>query len=190
MSHGAGAPAPPSTFEALHRARIRGLVPLDVMGDVDELVQAALLQVTKRGVMLTPEGLVRHEELLGAWRATLDIDALANAYEGFLRVNQRVKDLCADWQRSPRGVDELIRVVDRLSGVVDQVLPCLRRAGQTASRFASYGPRLQAALDAAADGDGRFINDPRLDSLHTIWFECHEDFLVSLGRSREEEGSF
>jgi hypothetical protein len=57
-------------------------------------------------------------------------------------------------------------------------------------RFATYTPRLEAALDAAGSGDSRFITDPRVDSMHSVWFECHEDFLVTLGREREDEGSF
>lgn len=190
MSDVAGAPVPPSMLEALHRARIRGLVPLEAMGNVDELVQASLLLVTARGVMLTSEGLARHEELLVAWRATIDPDALAAAYERFLAVNQPVKDLCAGWQRGAGDAEALYLTVDALTGMLDRARPALRRAGQVVPRFATYAPRLQAAVAAAAAGDSRFINDPRQDSVHTIWFECHEDFLTTLGRSREEEGSF
>ena len=50
--------------------------------------------------------------------------------------------------------------------------------------------RIDAALGAAREGDSRFITDPRVDSVHNIWFECHEDYLLTLGRDREEEGSF
>ena len=39
-------------------------------------------------------------------------------------------------------------------------------------------------------GDGRFITDPEVDSIHSIWFECHEDYLTTLGRDRESEGSY
>jgi hypothetical protein len=80
--------------------------------------------------------------------------------------------------------------VDSLSEVVQRVKPALRRAAQTAPRFATYSPRLEAALQTAAAGDDRFITNPRVDSVHNIWFECHEDFLVTLGRDREAEGSF
>jgi hypothetical protein len=80
--------------------------------------------------------------------------------------------------------------VDSLSGILERVKPALHRAGQAVPRFSTYVPRLEAALEAAASGDGRFITDPRVDSVHNIWFECHEDFLTVLGRDREEEGSY
>lgn len=190
MSYETTAPLSTPEFEALHRARICGLVPVDVMGDVGTLVEASLLLVAARGVMLTPEGLVRHEELLGAWRATVDLGALANAYERFLLVNQAVKDLCAGWQRGVGDAEALFMTVSELAGMLERVRPALRRAGQIVPRFATYGPRLQAAIETASGGESRFINDPRQDSVHTIWFECHEDFRTTLGRSREAEGSF
>jgi hypothetical protein len=178
------------SFEALHRARIRGLAPVEDMTDVDDLVEASLLLVTERGCMLTPAGLERHEQLLVAWRDAVDLDVVATAYERFLAVNQPMKDTCAGWQTGSADAEALFVTVDALSGIVQRVKPALRRAAQAVPRFATYTPRLLAALDAAAAGDGRFITDPRVDSLHSIWFECHEDFLVTLGRDREQEGSF
>jgi hypothetical protein len=179
-----------TTFESLHRARIRGLAPVDAMGDVSELVDASLLLVTDHGFMLTPAGLARHEELLAQWRQTAELDALATAYERFLAVNQPTKDICAGWSSGQGDAEALFIAVDSLSEVVQRVKPALSRAAQAAPRFATYTPRLEAALEAVAAGDDRFITNPRVDSVHNIWFECHEDFLVTLGRDREQEGSF
>ena len=53
-------------------------------------------------------------------------------------------------------------------------------------RSASYAARLAAAAHALRDGDTRFVANPRVDSLHQVWFELHEDLLVTLGRSRDE----
>jgi hypothetical protein len=186
----AASPAGSPAFEALHRARIRGLVPVAAMGDVTPLVAEALLLVTARGVMLTPQGLARHDELILAWRSQVDLDPLAKAYERFLTCNQPVKDLCAGWQRGAGDDEALFMAVDALTGLLERARPALRRAGQAVPRFSSYTPRLEAAVAAAGAGDRRYITDPREDSVHTIWFECHEDFLVTLGRSREEEGSY
>jgi hypothetical protein len=179
-----------STFEDLHRARIRGLARAEDMTDVGGLVEASLLVVTERGCMLTPAGLERHEELLVAWRYAVDLGVVTTAYERFLTVNQPMKDTCAGWQSASADPEALFVTVDSLSGIVQRVKPALRRAAQTAPRFGTYAPRLDAALGAAAGGDGRFVTDPRVDSLHSIWFECHEDFLLTLDRDREEEGSF
>jgi hypothetical protein len=56
-------------------------------------------------------------------------------------------------------------------------------------RFGAYARRLEASLDKAAT-DPRFVVSPAVDSFHTVWFECHEDYLLMLGRSREQEGSW
>lgn len=177
-------------FDALHLARVRGLAPRESLGDVDALVDAGLLTLTNSGGILTPAGLARHDELLAQWRETIDLEGLAAAYERFLTVNQPVKDACSRWQGQEDDPEALFLVADELSGLLERVQPALRRAGEAAARFATYPPRLQAALDAAGGGDARFITDPRVDSVHTIWFECHEDFLTTLGRDREEEGSY
>jgi hypothetical protein len=179
-----------SEFEKLHRLRIRSLAPLETLGDVDELVAASLILVTPRGCMLTPAGLARHDELLEQWRGTLDLERVAKSYDRFLAVNQPVKDLCSRWQVEGKSEEALVMAAEDLSEIVDRVGSALRRAGQVVPRFETYEPRLRAALQAARDGDGRFITDPRVDSVHNIWFECHEDYLLTLGRDREQEGSF
>src|SRR5438067_13072531 len=117
-----------TTFESLHQARIRGLAPVDVMGDVSELVDASLLLATDHGFMITPEGLARHEELLAEWRQTADLDALATAYERFLAVNQPAKDICSGWSSGKSDAEALFIAVDSLSEVVQRVKPALRRA--------------------------------------------------------------
>jgi pyruvate,orthophosphate dikinase len=50
-----------------------------------------------------------------------------------------------------------------------------------------YAHRLDAAAASAADGDGRFIASPRVDSYHGVWFELHEDLIRLAGRTREDE---
>src|ERR1700716_2064868 len=144
-----------TSFEALHRARIRGLARVEDLGDVDEVVEASLLLVADLGCMLTPAGLERHEQLLVEWRETVDLDVVATAYDRFLAVNQPVKDVCSGWSKD-NDPEALFMAVDSLSAVVQRVKPALRRAAQAVPRFATYGPRLEAALEAAGAGDGRF----------------------------------
>jgi hypothetical protein len=174
----------------LHQARVRGLVPVSALGDVTALVREALLVVTPHGAMLTAEGLARHDQLLAAWRETADLAGFTAAYERFLAVNEPVKVACSRWQAQRSDPDALATAVDTLRRIVDRVGPVLMQAGETAPRFAGYASRMENALGAGAAGDGRFLTDPRVDCVHGIWFECHEDFLTTLGRTREEEGSF
>jgi len=180
----------PDAFEALHLARIRGLVPAQALGDVGDLVDASLLVITDGGCMLTAEGYEHHEQLLVGWRETIDLEAMAKVYERFLVVNQPMKAACSAWQSSAGDDEALFVAVDALTAITQRVRPALDRAGGLVARFGRYGPRLEAAVAAAGGGDPRFVTDPKVDSVHSIWFECHEDFLTTLGRSREDEGSF
>ena len=54
------------------------------------------------------------------------------------------------------------------------------------SRFGVYGFRLSSALERVLAGDSAFVTDS-LESYHTVWFQLHEDLLVTLGISRDEE---
>ena len=179
-----------SEFETLHLVRIRSLAPVETLGDVSGLVESGLITVTPRGCMLTPAGFERHEELLVQWRETIDGAVLATTYERFLVVNQPVKDLCSRWQVEGQDDEALFMTVEDLSEILDRAGSGLRRAAEVVPRFGTYPRRLNGALEAAREGDGRFITDPRVDSIHSVWFECHEDYLLSLGRDREAEGSF
>ena len=67
-------------------------------------------------------------------------------------------------------------------------LDSLNRAGEVSPRFTRYGERLSEALEQV-ETDPRFMVSPAVDSYHTVWFEAHEDFLLTLGRTREAEGS-
>jgi hypothetical protein len=71
------------------------------------------------------------------------------------------------------------RLVARLGGLLDAL------AGHDA-RFALYRQRFDAALDAVDAGKRDFVSSPIHDSVHTIWFEFHEDLLRALGRKRTE----
>ena len=53
-------------------------------------------------------------------------------------------------------------------------------------RFGVYGDRLTSAL---REGSRRRhgLRHRSLESYHTVWFQLHEDLLVTLGISREDE---
>ena len=80
-------------------------------------------------------------------------------------------------------------VIDELHAVQEKVAPSLQSAGEVVPRFGAYANRLAAALEKAAE-DHRFVVSPTVDSYHTVWFECHEDYLLMLDRSRADEGSW
>jgi hypothetical protein len=140
------------------------------------------------GWMLTGDGRERYESSLEQARTPDVVERLTATYATFMDHNQTVKDLCAQWQGTE---DDATRfgILEDLAGLLEEASPSLASAGELVPRFGAYARRLSSSLDRAAD-DPRFVVSPVVDSFHTVWFECHEDYLLMLGRSREQEGSW
>ncbi len=139
------------------------------------------------GWMLSPAGRARHEELLAEGVSDSDREELAQVYEGFLALNATVKEISSKWQGAS---DDAARfeLLEEIHEVHPEAAEVLTNAGGVVARFGRYGDRLTAALDKVEE-DPRFMVSPAVDSYHTVWFEAHEDFLLTLGRTREQEGS-
>lgn len=191
------------TLTALHVLKIKGRASVDEVAasiGTDSDAAAELLNgfaaeelVVERtggrrpGWMLGPSGRARHEELLAEG---LDDDAKASideAYAGFLALNSTVKEIASRWQSVSDDAGRF-ELVEEVHEIHEDAIESLDRAGEITPRFARYGERLTQALDQVEE-DPRFMVSPAVDSYHTVWFEAHEDFLLTLGRTREQEGS-
>jgi len=167
---------------------------------------------------LGAQGLVRHRDgrvsgwmLTGPGRAETQARVAAEAdqpgvrstveagYQRFLAVNQRLIDACTAWQL--RTVDGVEGPNDHLDPVHDgQVLAEFEAVDAVAQpvgaalagcleRLAGYGPRLAGALARARAGETGWLTGPTIDSYHTVWFEWHENLLMTLGIERGQERS-
>jgi hypothetical protein len=169
-----------------------GASPDEVAAELNALASEHLVieRTTGRrpGWMLTGDGRDRYDASLAESRTPAVVERLTETYHEFLHLNAQVKDLCARWQATNDDADRF-EIIDELYEIQEKVAPSLVSAGEVLPRFGTYASRLQAALDRSAD-DHRFVVSPSVDSYHTAWFECHEDFLLMLGRSREQEGSW
>jgi len=133
-----------------------------------------------RAFALTPDGQRELTALLAA--EPRDHAALAQAYDAFMAVDAELKAAITRWQLT----------ADETGGGHGAALAAAGvRAGAAAERlatlvvrYAPYGRRLAAAVTALRAGDERFAASPRVDSLHQVWFELHEDLLLTLGRER------
>jgi hypothetical protein len=132
-------------------------------------------------VTLTETGRADLTRLLAA--EAIDRAAVARIYERFVAADHELKAAITAWQLAPE---------PRKSAAQATVMGAAATAGgvaaelaRTAPRFAPYPLRIAAAAAAIATGDPRFVASPRVDSLHSVWFELHEDLLVTLGRTRE-----
>jgi hypothetical protein len=79
------------------------------------------------------------------------------------------------------------RVLAELRQLHDAALPLASALGRLFDRYAHYGPRLAAALARIEAGELDWFTKPLVDSYHTVWFEMHEDLLLTLGRQRSTE---
>ena len=137
---------------------------------------------------LSPEGREQNRRDLEALRTPALTSALDLVYDRFLRINRKIKDLCTRWQESSgRDAAERWKLVEELADIHRGVERTLRDAAQIVPGFDRYAIRLANAIAAIDAGDDRYFTHPLVDSYHTVWFECHQDFLVTLGRERTDE---
>jgi hypothetical protein len=165
-----------------------------------ELADRALASSTPGpfgGWALTDEGRVTvqiwlEEELTSAGAR----DLIRRCYEQFLELNPTLLDVSTDWQmirvgdshivNDHRDADYDAKVLDRLIKLDKSAQKVCADLSGSLTRFGLYGPRLSKALDRALAGDHVYVTD-NLESYHNVWFQLHEDLLVTLGISREDE---
>jgi hypothetical protein len=148
------------------------------------------------GWSLTSAGRAAHKELVEDEIARADgaREAIATTYQSFLDINGALLAVCTDWQLRNGALNDHAdaayddAVVARLGEVDAAVQPLCADASHALARFSRYGPRLASALDKVRHGDTEWFAKPVLDSYHSVWFELHEDLLVTLGLERSKEG--
>lgn len=172
---------------ALHAVALRGNVAEVPGGMADALLDADLVMHTPAGYLLTEAGHRRHDELLAAEREGIDTDRMGQIYQRFLAVNASVKSASATPATDD---DSRFELLGELGELVERAGSTLKRTAELLPRFGGYQPRLAAALGRAEYGEWEYLTSPKVDSVHTVWMEIHEDYLQTLGRSREEEGSY
>ncbi len=199
-------------FLVLHAVRVRGMAdPAAVMrwsGLPRELVEEQLLDDEACGWVqrvafadlvgwsLTASGRVEDERRL-ADELTLTgaRPAVDEAHDAFVAVNAAFLDTMTRWQLRPvrgdalaandhtdfrwddRVLDELVQYRRRLPAVCTPLSAAL-------DRFAGYSWRFGAALDRVESGQRAWVDQPDIDSCHTVWIQLHEDLVATLGIER------
>ena len=69
---------------------------------------------------------------------------------------------------------------------VERLVKLIGEIAQLVPRYASYVRRLERSVTMVDQGNPDFVCTPTVDSLHNIWFEFHEDFLMIQGKERVE----
>ena len=200
----------------LHALRVKGFASADAVGAVYGLAPAAVdeslgqladgdLVVHREGRVtgwaLTAAGREQHRRLVQA-----EVDAAGlrsevhDAYRRFLALNGELLALCTAWQMRDRpGADPVPNdhhdrahdegVLQRLDTVHEGVRPICNDLATCLDRFGHYEPRLNGARERVHRGQLEWLTRPLIDSYHSVWFELHEDLLVTLGIERKEGDS-
>lgn len=198
-------------FLVLHALRIKGFASATVVSTLtamaEEEVTAQLEKAGANGLAtqregrisgwaLTSSGRAEHlrliaEELDGAG-ARAAIDA---AYRRFHDINNELLTVCTDWQLRDGALNDHgdaaydDAILQRLDDVNTKVQPICADLGAALERMSAYGTRFAVALERIEAGDRDWFAKPMIDSYHTVWFELHEDLLVTLGIERSKESS-
>lgn len=200
-----------TVLRVLHALRTKG------MAEVDSVAQAAGLSAAQaaaaledlderswvryrngnraRGWMLLGDGRTEGERLVAAEIEQSGMRSRVRvSYESFLVLDPELKAACTDFQvRGAQTVNDHTdpeydaAVIDRLSDINRRVQPTAARLASDLDRFGHYGGRLDAALNRVLSGDIDWFTKPSVDSYHEVWFELHEDLLVTLGIDRASE---
>jgi len=149
------------------------------------------------GLRLGEVARARAEALLEDDRRRLGVERARDLLLSFQPLDTRVKESVTDWQLRVEAGERVPNdhadarwdadVLERLGSLVDDAARWLTGPGEALPRLSRYSLRLRRALAAARDGDARFVASPRVDSLHGVWFELHEDLIRLADRSRAEE---
>lgn len=184
----------------LHVLRIRGRATPEslaaALGSPLEPVKTALLDLGARdlaedsgkprlGWKITASGkLAADERMTGI--SPQARTTVADRYETFRTLNDELKQLCADWQArtEPQGPADF---ADRLSVIDQHVQNILTEIVTVAPHFTGYSARFTRAIGHFTSGSDSYLTGVLVDSYHNIWFECHECFFITLGRSRQAE---
>lgn len=200
--------------ETLHLVRIKGVAEAEALVGPTRLgvpaVEALLAE-------LATAGLVEHRHgALAGWRPTArgteqddawlaeELEAagaraaLQAAYRSFLALNHEVLEACTAWQLVEADDGSLAPndhrdgsydagVVARLADIDRRARPVLATLEGHLARFGRYRLRLRDALERVRAGDGDWFTRPLLDSYHEVWFELHQDLLLTLGLRRGDE---
>ncbi len=202
------APSDPG-FLVLHALRLKGFADTPMVAALTGLPENAITdslegeaqagRVSRRdgrisGWALTTEGRAEH-----AKRVAFELqesgarEAISAAYRRFRDINNELLTVCTDWQLRAGALNDHsdqsydAEVVHRLVTVDAKVQPICADLAVALERFASYGERFTVALERVKNGERDWFAKPMIDSYHTVWFELHEDLLVTLGIERSKE---
>ena len=122
-------------------------------------------------------------------------DLVTASHADFAQLNGRFLTLVTKWQIRPTPRDAWAAndhqdwawdedVLKSLTNVSRRLRPVGDDLSAALARFAGYSDRFDKALGRVDKGERSYVDQPKIDSCHTVWFELHEDLLATLGMER------
>jgi hypothetical protein len=132
--------------------------------------------------LVAPEGTAAVHEFYAKLYGPLRGDAAIEAwYDRFEALNDQFIKAVSDWQKDDedeKAKAKVLKVVERLSKSLGDIAPII-------PRYENYVRRFMEGVERVDRGERDYICAPSIDSVHTVWFEFHEDILSVLGRPRD-----
>ena len=178
-------------------ASVTGLPPGQVEDRLGHLAGLGLVE-TVAGAALPSDGAeaALKESAAEHYAALREDPAVLALADGFEDINARLLAAMSAWQQVDIGGQKVAndhndsayddRIITRIDRLVQRLDPLLDALSQYDSWFGGYRQRFAAAMGAIDEGRHELVSSPTADSVHTIWFEFHEDLLRTLGRERKE----
>ncbi|MDL5159721.1 hypothetical protein [Actinomycetospora termitidis] len=171
--------------------------PADVEKRLESLAGAGLVVVAGGSALPTNEAepalAATAAEVYAPVRADPEVEALDGRFE---TTNTQFLTAMSSWQQVDVGGRKVTndhgdaeydeKVITRIERLVGRLEGLVAALAAHDARFSTYSTRFEAALAGIDSGDHDLVSSPMRDSVHTIWFEFHEDLLRTLGRERTE----
>ena len=183
-----------ATFLVLNGSHLKKMATADdiaaAVGVPSEVAQEQLAAAVEKGwamsvdgrYQVVPEGTAAVHEFYAKLYGPLRGDtAIETWYDRFEKLNDQFIKAVSDWQKDDkdeRAKAKILKVVERLIKAMRDIVPII-------PRYENYVRRFTEGVGRVDRGERDYVCGPTVDSVHTVWFEFHEDILSVLGRPRD-----
>ncbi len=165
---------------------------------LDSLLADGLVEGAGPMLRLSEPGRLLADQLLAHDRSELGEEVARIGLDDFLPLDQRLKSIVTRWQlkesadgsmttneHGDAAYDTAVMadLVELAADAAVWIVPLAERL----SRLLRYRIRVDVAMQQVVTGDHRFIASPAVDSVHSVWFEIHEDLIRLAGTTRADE---
>jgi hypothetical protein len=183
-----------ATFLVLNGAHLKKMATADdiaaAVGLPREVAVAELAAAVEKGwamsvdgrYLVVPDGTSAVHEYYAKFYGPLRGDAAIEGwFARFETLNDQFIRAVSDWQKNEedeKAKAKVLKVVERLIKALGDIISAI-------PRYENYARRFTESVGRVDRGEREYVCGPSIDSVHTIWFELHEDILSVLGRPRD-----